>query len=196
MRRLIFVVLLGVLTCGVVRSAAAQSVSGLEYTTFNLSFDLSSVDQIGNDSPDLRFRDVTFGAELPLTSRVGLWATVSKSADYNRNAAEGTRKLMGGFGGGLSYLVASRGDATFDIQGGLLSRFEKVGDGELNPAAARMSAKMGWRLLGEPDDNRWFGIFFQGGADLALRDIMSAADGDIVKGDTTYHTRVGMEFSF
>ena len=190
---LLFGVLLALLTAGPVQ---AQSVSGFEHTSFNLSFDLSSVDQIGNDSPHLRFRDVTFGAELPITSRVGLWATVSKSADYNSDAEDGTRKLTGGFGGGLSFLVARSGNATFDIQGGLLSRFEQVGDGELNPAAARMSAKVGWRLLGEPDDSRWFGIFFQGGTDLALRDIMSMTDGDIVKGDTTYHTRMGLEFSF
>ena len=190
------VVLIGVLTAGLASQAPAQTVSGLENTSFNLSFDASSVDQIGNDNPDLRFQDVTFGAELPLTEKIGLWATVSKSADFNRHAADGDRKLTGGFGAGLSYEVASRGKANFDLQVGILSRFEEVGDGDLNPVAARLSAKIGWRLLGEPDDSRWFGLFIQGGLDLALREIMSMSAGYVMKGDTTYHTRGGLEFSF
>ena len=70
-----------------------------------------------------------------------------------------------------------------------------VGDGELNPTALRMGAKVRFRALGEPSAERWFGFFLQGGADLALRDIMSATDGDILKGDTTYHARFGLEFS-
>ena len=32
----------------------------------------------------------------------------------------------------------------------------------------------------------------QGGSDLALRDIMSASDGNVFKGDTTYHVRAGL----
>ena len=55
--------------------------------------------QIGADSPDLTFKDVTFGAGLPLTDRVGIWLTVSKAADFNRSATD-TRKLSGSFGGG------------------------------------------------------------------------------------------------
>ena len=188
--------LIVVLLLGWALPAQAQSASGFEHTSFNVSFDLSSVDQIGDDSPDLRFRDVTFGAELPMTERIGVWVTVSKSADFTFDAAEGERNLTGSFGGGLSYLVADMGNATFDIQGGIISRFERVGDGDLNPSAARISGKVGYRLLGEPDDSRWFGLFLQGGSDIALRDIMSVDDGDIVRGDTTYHTRMGLEFSF
>ena len=190
-----FVVLLGVLTAGLARPAQAQTVSGFQHTSFNISFDASSVNQVGNDSPDLVFRDITFGAGLPLTSSLGLWVTVSKSADFNLNAADGTRKLMGSFGGGLSYVIASRGAVTLTALGGVMSRLEHVGDGELNPTAARMGAKIGWRVLGDRGDERWFGFFLHGGADLALRDIMSMSDGDIMKGDTTYYARAGFEFS-
>ena len=192
MRRLIFVLLLvGVLA--VARPAAAQTVSGFEHTTFDLSFDLSSVDQVGNDSPDLVFRDVTFGAGLPLTDNLGIWVSVSKAADFNRHAE--ARKLTGSFAGGLSYLLARRDSVTLSVLGGVLSRLERVGDRALNPTALRIGAKVGYRVLGEPSESRWFGFFAQGGSDLALRDIMSADDGDIMKGDTTYHVRLGFEFS-
>ena len=36
-------------------------LSGFQHTAFNISFDASSVDQVGNDNPDLIFRDITFG---------------------------------------------------------------------------------------------------------------------------------------
>ena len=196
MRRLIFaVLLLGVLACGVARPAAAQTVSGFEHTSFNLSFDGSSVNQVGNDSPDLIFRDVTFGVAVPVASRLGVWLSVSKAADFARNVADGDRKLTGSFGGGLSYILAKRGPVTLQALGGVMSRLEHVGDGALNPTAARMGVKSGWKVLGAPDDERWFGFFLQGGVDLALRDIMSMSHGDILKGDTTYHARVGFEFS-
>ena len=58
-----------------------------------------------------------------------------------------------------------------------------------------MGAKVGYRVLGEPGDSRWFGFFLQGGSDLALRDIMSADDGDVMQGDTTYYALAGFEFS-
>ena len=176
-------------------AAQAQTVSGFQHTSFNLSFDLSSVQQIGADSPDLTFQDVTFGADLPLTDRVGLWLTVSKAADFNRNADEDARRLTGSFGGGLSYVLAKRGPVTVKALGGVMSRLEHVGDGALNPTAARMGVKSGWKVLGAPGDERWFGFFLQGGADLALRDIMSTMNGDIMKGDTTYYARAGFEFS-
>ena len=192
MRRLIFVLLLvGVLA--VARPAAAQTVSGFEHTTFDLSFDLSSVDQVGNDSPDLVFRDVTFGAGLPLTDNLGIWVSVSKAADFNRHAE--ARKLTGSFAGGLSYLLARRDSVTLSVLGGVLSRLERVGDRALNPTALRIGAKVGYRVLGEPSESRWFGFFAQGGSDLALRDIMSADDGNVMKGDTTYYARLGFEFS-
>ena len=76
-----------------------------------------------------------------------------------------------------------------------MSRLEQVGDGNLNPAALRIGAKLGYRVLGDAGADRWFGFFLQAGSDLALRDIMSASDGDILKGDTTYHFRIGLEFS-
>ena len=170
-------------------------VSGFQHTSFSLSFDASSVDQVGNDDPDLIFRDVTFGVSLPLTQQLGLWVTVSKAADFDRNASDGARKLTGSFGGGLSYLLATRGSVTLQVKGGVMSRLEHVGDGALNPAAARMGGKVGWRVLGDSGDERWFGLFLSGGADLALRDIMSTMAGDILKGDTTYFARLGFEFS-
>ena len=176
-------------------SAQAQTVSGFEHTSFNLSFDASSVDQIGNDSPDLVYRDVTFGAELPLTEQLGLWVTVSKAADFNHNVADGDRKLTGSFGGGLSYSLARRGPVTLQALGGVMSRLEHVGDRQLNPAALRIGAKLGFRVLGAAGADRWFGLFLQGGSDFALKDIMSMSDGDILKGDTTYYARVGFEFS-
>ena len=191
---LLFVVLLGVLTAGLARSAQAQTVSGFEHTSFNLSFDLSSVQQIGDDSPDLTFQDVTFGADLPLTDRVGLWMTVSKAADFNR-ASTDMRKLTGSYGGGLSYTVARSQHITAALHGGVLSRLERIGDGDLNPAALRMGVKLGYRVLGDHTSGRWFGFFLQGGSDIALRDIMSVDDGHVMKGDTTYHARVGFEFS-
>ena len=58
-----------------------------------------------------------------------------------------------------------------------------------------MGAKVGYRVLGDPGESRWFGLFVQGGSDLALRDIMSADSGDVMRGDTTYYARVGFEFS-
>ena len=191
------VVLLGVFAAGLARPAQAQSVSvsGFEHTSFNLSFDASSVNQVGNDDPDLVFRDVTFGVAMPVASRLGVWLSVSKSADFNRNAAEGARRLTGSFGGGLSYIIAKRGPVTLQAQGGVMSRLERVGDGGLNPTALRIGAKVGYRVLGKPGEDRWFGFFLQGGSDLAMRDIMSADDGDIMKGDTTYYARVGFEFS-
>ena len=190
-----FVVLFGVLAAGLARPVQAQSVSvsGFEHTSFNLSFDASSVDQVGNDSPDLVFRDVTFGVAVPVASRLGVWLSVSKSADYNRMAE--ARKLTGSFGGGLSYMLARRNSLTLSVLGGVLSRLERVGDGALNPTALRMGGKVGYRVLGKPGESRWFGFFLQGGSDLAMRDIMSADDGDIMKGDTTYYARVGFEFS-
>ena len=193
MRFYSLVVLIAVLTVGLARPADAQTVSGFEHTSFNLSFDLSSVDQIGKDSPDLTFQDVTFGADLPLTDRVGLWLTVSKAADFNRHAD--ARKLTGSFAGGLSYVLAQRDSVTLSIRGGVLSRLERLGDSELNPTALRMGAKVGYRVLGEPGESRWFGFFLQGGSDLAMRDIMSMSDGNVMKGDTTYHIRAGFEFS-
>ena len=192
-----FVLLFGVLAAGLARPVQAQtvSVSGFQHTSFNISFDGSSVDQVGNDSPDLIFRDVTFGVSLPLTQQLGLWVTASKAADFNRHAADGTRKLMGSFGGGVSYVLAKRGPVTLQTLAGMMSRLEHVGDGSLNPSAARLGAKMGWRVLGDSGDERWFGFFLHGGADLALRDIGSTTHGDIMKGDTTYYARVGFEFS-
>ena len=88
--------------------AAAQEpvLSGFQHTAFSLSFDASSVDQVGNDSPDLVFRDVSFGVAVPVASRLGVWFSVSKAADFNRHAE--ARKLTGSFGGGLSYVVARR----------------------------------------------------------------------------------------
>ena len=192
--RLLMLMIVGLSVCWP-PPAQAQALSGLEYTTFNLSFDLSSVDQIGNDSPDLRFQDVTFGAELPLTPKLGLWAQVSKAANFNRGAAEGMRKLTGSYGGGLSYVLARRGPATLHAMTGLMARLEQVGDGELNPAALRIGTKLGYRVLGDPGDARWFGLFLQGGSDLALKDIRSNTQGDIRKGDTTYYARAGFEFS-
>ena len=189
----LFVVMLAVLTAGLARPAQAQTVSGFEHTSFNLSFDLSSVQKVGADSPDLTFQDVTFGVDLPLTDRVGIWLTVSKAADFNRGAT--TRKLKGSYGGGLSYTMARRQRLTAALQGGVLSRMERVGDGELNPTALRIGAKVGYRVLSEPGESRWFGFFLQGGSDLAMRDIMSSTAGDISKGDTTYYARVGLEFS-
>ena len=195
MRDFIFVfVLLVVLTAGLARPAQAQTVSGFEHTSFNLSFDLSSVQQIGEDSPDLTFQDVTFGADLPLTDRVGLWMTVSKAADFNR-AETDARKLTGSYGGGLSYTLTRSQPITAAIQSGVLSRLEQIGDGDLNPTALRMGVKVGYSVLGDHASGRWFGFFLQGGSDIALRDIMSASDGDILKGDTTYYARVGFEFS-
>ena len=190
-----YFVLLIVLTLGLARPAQAQTVSGFQHTSFNLSFDLSSLQQVGDDSPDLTFQDVTFGADLPLTDRVGLWLTVSKSADFNRNAKDGMRKLTGSFGGGLSYTLARSQRLTTALQGGVVSRLERIGDRELNPTALRIGAKVGYRVLGEPGEDRWLGFFLQGGTDLAMRDIMSMSDGDVMKGDTTYHFRVGIEFS-
>ena len=96
---------------------------------------------------------------------------------------------------GLSYVVARRDSLTVSLRGGVLSRLEQFGDRELNPTALRMGAKVGYRVLGEPGDSRWFGFFLQGGSDLALRDIMSADDGDVMRGDTTYYARAGFEFS-
>ena len=61
-------------------------LSGFQHTAFSLSFDASSVDQVGNDMPDLIFRDVTFGAAVPVASKLGVWLSVSKSADFNRHA--------------------------------------------------------------------------------------------------------------
>ena len=170
-------------------------LSGFQHTAFSLSFDASSVDQVGNDTPDLLFRDVTFGVSMPLTKQLGIWLTVSKSADFARNVADGDRKLTGSFGGGVSYVIASRGPVTLQALGGVMSRLEHVGDGALNPTAARLGGKVGWRVLGDRGAERWFGFFLQAGADLALRDIMSTMDGDILKGDTTYHARVGFAFS-
>ena len=189
-----FVILIAVITAVLTRPAYAQTVSGFEHTSFNLSFDLSSVQQIGDDSPDLTFQDVTFGADLPLTDRVGLWMTVSKAADFNR-ASTDMRKLTGSYGGGLSYTVARSQTITAGLQGGVLSRLERIGDGDLNPAALRLGVKLGYRVLGDHTDGRWFGFFLQGGSDIALRDIMSTMDGNVMKGDTTYHARVGFEFS-
>ena len=189
-----FVVLFVFLAAGIAGQAQAQTVSGFEHTSFNLSFDLSSVQQIGDDSHDLTFQDVTFGIEVPLTDRVGIWLTVSKAADFNSSAT--ARKLRGSYGGGLSYTLARRQRLTAALQGGVLSRLERFGDSDLNPTAARISVKLGYRLLGEPSDSRWFGLYVLGGSDLALRDIMSASDGDIVAGDTTYHSRAGLQFSF
>ena len=189
----LFVVLLAVLTVGLGTSAQAQTVSGFEHTSFNLSFDASSVDQIGNDTPDLVFRDVTFGAGLPLTDKLGIWVSVSRAADFNRRAE--ARKLTGAFAGGLSYVLAQHNSLTLSVLGGVLSRLERVGDRELNPTALRMGAKIGYRVLGEPGESRWFGLFLQGGSDLAMRDIMSTSDGNVMKGDTTYHLRLGLEFS-
>ena len=174
--------------------AQAQTVSGFEHTSFNLSFDLSSVQQIGDDSPDLTFQDVTFGAGIPLSDRVGLWLTVSKAADFNRAETE-TRKLKGGYGVGLSYTLARRTHLTTALQGGVISRLEHVGDGDLNPTALRLGVKVGYRVLGDRTSGRWFGFFIQGGSDIAMRDIMSMSDGNIMKGDTTYHARIGFEFS-
>ena len=193
-KSLLFVVLIGVLTAGLARPAQAQTVSGFEHASFNFSFDASSVQQLGTDSPDLTFQDVTFGVDLPLTDRVGLWMTVSKAADFNR-AATDMRKLTGSYGGGLSYTVARSPRLTTALQGGVISRLERVGDGGLNPTALRMGVKVGYRVLGDRPSGRWFGFFLQGGSDLALRDIMSMSDGNIMKGDTTYHARVGFEFS-
>ena len=175
--------------------AAAQEpvLSGFQYTAFSLSFDGSSVDQIGNDSPDLIFRDVSFGIAVPVASRLGVWLSVSKSADFNRHAE--ARKLTGSFGAGLSYMVARRDSVTVSFRGGVLSRLEQIGDSELNPTALRMGMKIGYRVLGDPGDSRWFGFFLQGGSDLALRDIMSADDGDVMRGDTTYYALAGFEFS-
>ena len=192
MRRIIllFTVLI---TCGFSWPAQAQSVSGFEHTSFNISFDASSVDQVGNDSPDLVFRDVTFGAGLPLTDNLGIWVSVSKAADFDRHAE--ARKLTGSFAGGLSYILARRDSVTLSVLGGVLSRLERVGDRNLNPTALRIGAKVGYRVLGEPSESRWFGFFAQGGSDLAMRDIMSAFDGNVMKGDTTYYARLGFEFS-
>ena len=175
--------------------AAAQEpvLSGFQHTAFSLSFDASSVDQVGNDSPDLVFRDVSFGVAVPVASRLGVWFSVSKAADFNRHAE--ARKLTGSFGGGLSYVVARRNSVTLSVRGGVLSRLEQIGDSELNPTALRMGAKVGYRVLGDPGESRWFGLFVQGGSDLALRDIMSADSGDVMRGDTTYYARVGFEFS-
>ena len=186
--------LLIVLTVGLARPAQAQTVSGFQHTSFNLSFDLSSLQHVGDDSPDLTFQDVTFGADLPLTDRVGIWLTVSKAADFDRTATD-MRKLTGSFGGGLSYTLARRQRLTAALQGGVVSRLERIGDRELNPTALRMGAKVGYRVLGEPGEDRWLGFFLQGGTDLAMRDIMSMSDGDVMKGDTTYHFRLGLEFS-
>ena len=184
-----------VLMLALAAPAAAQQVSGLSSTSFNLSFSGSSVDQIGNDSPDLVFRDVTFGVELPITQHLGVWVSVSKSADLNRSAADGARKLTGAYSGGLSYLLAQRGNVSLKAIGGLSSRLERVGDGMLNPTAARFGASVGVRLLGEPTDTRWFGLFVAGGLDLSLRDIMSETEGDIMSGNTTYAWNAGFEFS-
>ena len=191
---ILFVVLLGVLTIGLARPAQAQTVSGFEHASFNLSFDLSSVQQIGADSTDLIFQDVTFGADLPLTDRVGLWMTVSKAADFNR-AETDARKLTGSYGGGLSYTLTRSQPITAAVHGGVLSRLEQIGDGDLNPTALRLGVKVGLSVLGDHASGRWFGFFLQGGSDIALRDIMSADSGDITKGDTTYYGRAGFEFS-
>ena len=190
-----FYLAFGLLCLPIPAYAQEPVLSGFQHTAFSLSFDGSSVDQVGNDSPDLIFRDVTFGVSMPLAKKLGIWLTISKSADFNRNAAEGSRKLTGSFGGGVSYVLSRRGPVTFQALVGAMSRLEHVGDGSLNPTAARMGVKAGWRVLGDPGDERWFGFFLQGGADLALRDIMSSMDGDILKGDTTYHARVGFQFS-
>ena len=196
-RHAAYLLVVAVAFLSLARSAQAQEpvLSGFQHTAFSLSFDASSVNQVGNDSPDLVFRDVTFGVSLPLTQQLGVWVTVSKSADFDRNAADGSRQLTGSFGGGLSYILAKRGPVTLQALVGAMSRLEHVGDGALNPTAGRMGVKAGWRVLGDPGDERWFGFFLQGGADLALRDIMSTMDGDILKGDTTYHARVGFQFS-
>ena len=190
-----FIALLIVCAVGLALPAQAQTVSGFRHTSFNVSFDGSSIDQVGNDSPDLVFRDVTFGVNLPVTSSLGVWAAVSKSADFNRAAEVDTRKLTGSFSGGLSYVIVQRDSVTLSVLGGVLSRLERVGDSNLNPTTARISAKLGFRLLGEPSDSRWFGLFVLGGSDLSLRDIMSADDGNVMRGDTTYHFRIGLEFS-
>ena len=173
--------------------AQAQTVSGFENTSFSISFDGSSVDQIGNDGPNLVFRDVSFGVSVPVTENLGVWASVSKAADFNRDAED--QKLTGSFAGGLSYLVAQGDKVSFSILGGVLSRLERVGDQALNPTAARAGAKIGYRVFGDPSDSRWFGLFVEGGSDFALRDIMSMSDGDIMQGDTTYHYSLGLEFS-
>ena len=192
----LFVVMLGVLCAGLARPAHAQTiaVSGFEHTSFNLSFDASSVQQIGDDSPDLNFQDVTFGAELPLSDKVGIWLTVSKAADFSRAETE-NRKLTGSYGGGLSYALARSQRFTAAIQSGVLSRLEQIGDGDLNPTSLRLGVKLGYKVLGDLSAGRWFGFFLQGGSDIALRDIMSSTDGDITKGDTTYFARAGFEFS-
>ena len=89
-----------VLLFGWVLPAQAQTVSGFQHTSFNITFDGSSIDQVGNDSTDLVFRDVTFGVEVPVTEKLGVWLTVSKAADFNRDAEADARKLTGSYGGG------------------------------------------------------------------------------------------------
>ena len=193
--RLLMLMIVGLSVCWPT-SAQAQTVtvSGFEHTSFNLSFDASSVQQIGADSPDLTFQDVTFGAGLPLSDKVGIWLTVSKAADFNRAETE-NRKLTGSYGGGLSYALARSQRFTAALQSGVLSRLEQIGDGDLNPTSLRLGVKLGYKVLGDLSAGRWFGFFLQGGSDIALRDIMSSTDGDITKGDTTYYARAGFEFS-
>ena len=193
-RRSLAASILGVAFLWLAPPALAQEpvLSGFRHTAFNLSFDRSSVAQLGNANPDLVFRDVTFGVAVPLTQQLGLWLTVSKAVDFNRDADD--RKLTGSFGGGVSYALARRGAVSLHALGGVLSRLERVGDGRLNPTAARLGAKVAYRVLGEPRDERWFGFFLLTGTDFALQNIMSD-DGNIKKGDTTYYARVGFEFS-
>ena len=188
------IAVIALLACGWALPAQGQTVSGFESTSFNLSFDLSSGPQMGMDSPDLVFRNVTFGVEHPLTSNLGLWATVSKAADFNRDATD-MRKLTGSFGGGLSYKLTQGEKLTLTVLGGIESRLERIADRNLNPTALRLGAKIGYRVLGDPGTNRWFGFFLEGGPDIALRDVMSATYGDILKGGITYHARAGLEFS-
>ena len=194
-RRSLAACILGVAFLWLAPPAQAQEpvLSGFQHTAFSLSFDASSVDQAGNDSPDLVFRDVTFGVAIPVASRLGVWLSVSKSADFNRHAE--ARKLTGSFGGGLSYVLAQRDSVTLSGLGGVISRLERFGDGSINPTALRMGGKVGYRVLGVPHESRWFGFFFTGGADFAMRNIMSTSDGDIKKGDTTYFALAGFEFS-
>ena len=176
----------------------AQTVSGFRHASFNISFDGSTISREGIkdglNNPDLTFKDVSFGTTLPVANRLSIWLTVSKAASWSE-ADESGRRARGAFAGGLSYRLAQHNRVSLDVLSGVTSRLERLGDGMINPTALRIGGKVGIRLLGEPGEHRWFGIFIMLGEDLMLRDINDEMKGSTVKGTILSYWRMGFEFS-